>query len=1207
MQNTILAGQSLNTIEKNIEAEISNCEYWGDLELSYDELEVLKERLQAVLSRDGVTISYICKNYPHAVTTFMVFFVRYKYDVNFWRALGDEIGIEISVNQHSEIGACAKRMFTKYKMDVTDTKDEPRQNIAPIIYEACLPPESSLDDLFYVMSYDAYKVFDPQLIIDELIDMRSYKIRKPMLRFLSRFKDDRAVDFVLEVRDAMISAEQRNARPSRYLGNYTEWKEQEKSKAVVTNRKNQEFQTRPYLFFDNGNKGLCIILPRTVMATEWIEEVAWTIKGSNGFEKTVYCRVMGDEGRRYTDTLAVSVSASEKYTIRLEDTEGLDDNSSREWEIYGASAGKILYFNSNGRQVNANYLLSPYGVMIIPKGTEIIKTISVDVSEQYYPTNTAEFRVVSITPLGNDAVLTYGSKSESYTLSARPQIRMSLEGNTLFDLKDSNIFTAIPVLCISVDGTMMTGGIEVRIGDISYPIELNDEEVSFIELSKIAASEIKQFGTYSVRLYQMGRFLKQVEFSYVPKIKTNYTSIVKWPDKSLRKDRKTFRFNMIDDWEMEFEGCTVTRDEKYYTIEVPSNVGSIPVVLKSLQESFVFKCEMDLPINPFEAEILDGEGNLVENVTDRSYKTGIDWFLENDKWLTLRVFGEFRDKSFVVQIRSANGVEQTEYIHLTQNGAGNIDLSVFNDTLRNCPLPAEIEIICDGDEEKTASIMIATEKLAMESQVRYQIGEKKSFIILDLKDDGKDIDVVRFGFHRKDIHIPYSESILGKSGKTRGYVYPGKLMEGIYVISGSMEQAVFEFEDDNSVELTQGNNVILVGKREKANAEINDIKTWLDLFVGDVLSTDANKDLVETRSYRIFNKTGQLDTLEKMAFDDRDIEKLVALAYLKNGKIVNAKKEQISRCMRIMSSKFLQRGDRYRIIELLVEMEAPQEVFDTCVSDYALLLFYSDRLNTKELAGKVENYSVELSMLLMMSTDGSIRDCVWREKYRDLIGRDAIRKLLAVPDEEDPESIAEEQKKFLRETNGSRVRINLDDEIAGNEEAIQGMIVWDTKYPMLDIKKKPEYGVYFGRIKYVDQYVNWYKNTHDKKGDMNPEKHQLMVDVIKKYAVEIEKAFRQLDKDKMLSRASKQYMKALQARCHGNSTSFSYSRFFYLQGLAAYLAKLPSYREDLDDIRIIGIRFMEVAYVVAPRLSQRDILMAETYSYLKRKEEMLCQ
>ena len=1207
MQKTILSGQSLNTIEKNIEAEISNYEYWGDLELSFDELEVLKERLQAVLSQDGVTISYICRNYPHAVTTFMVFFVRYKYDVNFWRALGDEMGTEISVNQHSEIGACAKRMFAKYKMDITDTRDEPRQIIAPIIYEACLPPESSLDDLFYVMSYDAYKVFDPQLIIDELIDMRSYKIRKPMFRFLSRFKDDRAVDYLLEVRDAMISAEQRNARHSRYLGNYTEWKEREKSKAVVTNRKNQEFQTRPYLYFDNGNKGLCVVLPRTVMATEWIEEVAWTIKGTNGFEKTMYCRVMGDEGRRYTDTLAVSVSASEKYTIHMEDTEGLDDNSSRDWEIDGVSPGKILYFNSNGRQVNANYLLSPYGVMIVPKDTEIKNTRSVDVSEQYYPTNTAEYRVVSITPIGNDAYLTYGTRSESHTLSARPQISMSLEGNTLFDLKDSNIFTAIPVLHISVEGTVMTGGIEVRIGDISYPIEISEGEVCSIELSKIASSEVKQYGTYSVRLYQMGRFLKQMEFSFVPQIKTNYTSIVKWPDKSLRKDKKTFRFNMIDDWEMEFEGCTVTRDEKEYTIEVPSNAGFVPVVLKSLQESFVFKCEMDLPINPFEAEILDGEGNQIENVTDRSYKTGIDWLLENHKWLTLRAFGEFRDKNFAVRIRSANGVEQTECVHLTQNGAGNVDLSVFNDTLRNCPLPAEIEIVCEGNDEKTVSIMIVTEKLAMESQVKYKNGEKRSIIILDLKDDGKDIDVVRFGFHRKDVHLPYSESILGKSGKTRGYLYPGRLEEGIYVISGSVEQTVFEFEDDNSVELTQGNNVILVGRNGKANTEINDIKTWLTLFVGDVLSTDSNTDLTDTQSYRIFKKTCQLDSLEKAAFDDRDIEKLVALAYLKNGKIVNTKKEQISRCMRTVSSKFLQRGDRYRIIELLVEMEAPQEVFDSCVSDYALLLFYSDRSNAKELAGKVETYSVELSMLLMMRADGSIRDCVWREKYRDLIGRDAIRKLVAVPDEEDTESIAEEQKKFLREIKGNRVRIHLDDEIAGNEEAIQGMIVWDTKYPMLDIKKKPEYGVYFGRIKYVDQYVNWYKNSHDKKGNMKPEKYQLMSDAIRNYAMEIEKAFGLLERDKSLSRTSKQYMRALQARCRGNSTSFSYSRFFYLQGLAAYLAKLPSNREDLDDIRVVGIRFMEAAYVVAPRLSQRDILMAETYSYLKRKEEMLCQ
>ena len=34
---------------------------------------------------------------------------------------------------------------------------------------------------------------------------------------------------------------------------------------------------------------------------------------------------------------------------------------------------------------------------------------------------------------------------------------------------------------------------------------------------------------------------------------------------------------------------------------------------------------------------------------------------------------------------------------------------------------------------------------------------------------------------------------------------------------------------------------------------------------------------------------------------------------------------------------------------------------------------------------------------------------------------------------------------------------------------------------------------------------------------------------------------------------------------------------------------------------------MSVASVIAPRLSQRDILMATTYIFLKRKEEKLCR
>lgn len=1216
MENPIQLGQTLKTIEQNIKAEIAKYEFWGDLELSFDETDILKERINAVLGNSGVDVGYMCKTYPYAMTTYMVFFVRYKYDVNFWGALAEELGVEISQYLHEELGSCARRMFTKYKMDFSDTKDEARINIAPIIFEACLPPESSLDDLFYVMSYDSFGVFDPQLIIDELIEMRSYTIRKPMLRFLSRFKDDRAVDFVLEVRDAMIAAEQRSARPSRYIGHYTEWKEQEKSKAAVNNRKNQEFQTRPYLFFDNGKKGLCVILPRTIMNSEWVVEATWNIKTRDGFEKTVYCNFMGDGGRRYTDTLAITVPPAEKYIISLSDSEGLDEKAGKEWEIEGIKNDKIVFFNANGRQINANYLLSPYGIMIIPDTIAIEKTSNIEVIDQFYPTNSEKYRITSVTPIGNDASFTYKTASASNTITARPQINMVLSGKTLFSLDEvnpnANIFTEIPSLNITVDGVMGTNGLEIRVGGVSHQIDIDISTDNIFEIKKLAKKEIDGYGTYSIRLYQFGRFLKQVEFSYVPKIKTNYSPIISWTSDNDRRLKKTYKFQRLEDWEMEFGGCIVGGDDANYSVEVPSNVGEIPVVLKSMSDDFIFSCEFTLPVRPCDFEIVDRDGNVIENVTDRVYKVGLDEILETESWLTIRTFGGFKTLSYKVLLKTANGVEQEKYIWLTQNGAGNLNLSMFYDTLRNCPLPAEVVIMCDDDEEKTIVIARISEKTSMEVRPKYQQGEKKSFVILDMADDRKDIDLSRFGFNYSEVHIPYSESLLGKSGKTRGYVYPGRIGEGIYIVSGSKEQSIFDFEDDDIVDLALGKNIFLVSSRDKETV-IENSKHLINLLVGEAIYSDTNKDLSMGRAYVFFNNEQMLDKITDQVLDDADIEKLVALGYFVNSKIVNSKKEQLRECMRKISVHFMHRGDRYRIIELLTELNAPQEVFDICMKEYSLLLCHVDESNAKQLAEKVESYSTELAMVIMMGTDGSIRDCMWREKFRDLIGRDSVKQLLDVPKEEDPEIIAEEQKKFIRGIAGSKVRINLTNEISGNEEAIQGMIGYDKKYnPIFDLSKKPDYGIYFAKIKYVDQYVNWYKNTHNRNMEMDPVKRQMMIDIVKENIKDIEKSIAVLKSDKELKKMTEQYVKTLEERFRPNSSIISlttacYPRFFYLEGLAAFFAKLPVDRADLDGIRNVGIKFMSVASVIAPRLSQRDILMATTYIFLKRKEEKLCR
>ena len=172
----------------------------------------------------SIDIRYICDHYPCSVTTFLIFLVRYEYNVNFWGLIGQELNISINGPVEAEMGHCARRMFRKYGFDYSDVKDERRINLEPILYEAGSPPDSSLDDRFYVLKYDTYSVFDPQLNIEDLVAMRSYKIRKPMLRFFKRFRDDRAVEFVLEVHDAMLAVDQNMSGESHYIDNYSEWK-----------------------------------------------------------------------------------------------------------------------------------------------------------------------------------------------------------------------------------------------------------------------------------------------------------------------------------------------------------------------------------------------------------------------------------------------------------------------------------------------------------------------------------------------------------------------------------------------------------------------------------------------------------------------------------------------------------------------------------------------------------------------------------------------------------------------------------------------------------------------------------------------------------------------------------------------------------------------------------------------------------------------
>ena len=1219
MLNQITDEQSLDKIEKNIDTEIVGKQFWGDLEVIPVEYDVLKNLLKEFLHSSGGSVSQLCKRYPNCLTTFLTSLVKFRFNYNFWGLLSEELSIPVYGPVENKIGECARSTFEKYGFDFSDVKDERRINLEPILYEAGIPPESSLNDLFYILSYDAHTIFDPQLIVEDLIDMRSYKIRKPMLKFLRRFKEDRAVEFVLEVHEAMLCVDQNRTGDSHYIANYEVWKGNERTKESISNRKKQEYQTKPYITFENGDHGLCMLLPRAILKDEWIESVQWSIEDESGFETIKQVEVRGDEGQRYVDSLTVPIVPAERYIVKLLDNEKLEANAILDWEIEGVRKDECVFFNCNGRLINPSYLPQPYGIMIYGKEAGILESMGLIVNHQNYPHSSSEYEIVSIEIVNNqNSFLSYRQKGKPTSLVCRPWVDIIVKGDTLFSLPitdEYHLFTEIPLVEVQTEEGSMVSGFELRLGNTRRNIEeFFSGGVAKVSLEKYFREELQEFGTYSIRLYQNDHFIRQVEFSYLPAIETNYSPVLIWPKSLTNTSHRRLTFAVIQNWEIEFTGGTVIKDNKY-KVEFAGNIGYLSLKIISTNERKKQEYSVKLPINPIECCLWDDQGQPIDENSRKTIRMGLDKLQNDDYWLHLNSYGNFTGKSFSVLLRSVNGIEQIVPVQMGQKSCGNLNTNIFRDTMANCPLPCRLEVACEGDTEHAIPILTITDTVSLESRPMVFQGSKIA-IVKHLSLDGASLSLLRFGPDHVKYHIPFSSSSI-RQLKSNNKTVPGRvyrcdenILPGIYHIESSKAQeteSLFDSDDNQEFGLTHGNETIFVSTRDRT-LPILTIRDWLDQLIWDILSCGQSKDLSDRPSYLMIDK---LLSLEKQELTTDDYEKLIILAALAQAKCANSKKEMIYDCIHRLSEYFLDSHMRYQIVLLLDKIDCSRELFEICLNHYNLYLFETGREDAISLAGRIEERSLALSMLLRMSANDSIRNAIWREKYIDLLGKEAIRSLLAVPGKDDPNVIAEEQKKFVREKGNSEVRIHLSPDISGEMTPIQDMLVISYGKTFLDLKKKPDSGLYFDHIRYVDQYVNWFKLNYDSRQEMLAKTRSRINHTVQNYCVELVKQKKILLKHPIIGAILKEYDSALRSRSEDDPTSdlstCKLPRYFYLQGLAAFMSRLPANQPDYNEAIHIGEQFMANAILIAPRISRRDLIMASTYIYLKRKEAKLCQ
>ena len=1193
--------ESLKNMDTAIRENAKNLKFWGDLNLSRVSLDILKNRIMILLER-GFTFKNLFEQYPYAMVSYVVFLTKYKYKGDFWGMISEEIGIDKpNAPDQTQIGKMILKIFDLCELDYSIAKESNRKYVDSILYEVGIPPESNFGDLFYIFKYGLMSNVDPQILIDEIIS-KEYGVHKPLLHFLADAPEERAINFVLDLQDTYLAATQTGDFSNKYSEAFSEWLEQDKVKSAYRGKNAEEHvEVKPYFFFENGKKGLCIVLPRQNMTEEWVESGKWMIVGDNGFSIEKECCVQGVEEKRFIDQMVISVKPCKSYILNFEYNDGFE-NHLTQYELKGIEMGGCFYFDSNGRRINQRYLRSPYGIVIYSAAHEITCN-GIERDIQAYPLSGDDYYIEQITPLTADAQFVIYTNKEEIILQMKPQIMVSLSGRTLFDTEfvDSEIplFLEIPRLHMNFEGFNSVEGVELRIGRTSIMVsDLVMDEENIVDISD--GFDEKSYGIHSLRIYQFNRFIKQVRFCLLPDFKSNYFDNLKWLEGkvNLRSELAKLTVSKVDGWQMDFANANVQDSPDKYEVCIPYREGTLHGTIISQQDNLHLAVEFELPICAYRYELISS--NEINERCDMAD------FLQGDPWLSVSFYGNYKRHTYVAELVSANGVEQRKEIKLTNNGSANFDLNVFKDTLQAVPLPVKIRVV-NADREESFDVILIDEIIKFRYRPKY-VRSTKCIAVKD-EDINQNAILEKYGDNFK-LPLIYGESEVNDKG-VRTFPIPEDvtLISGYYrIIRENNVDELFAVDDDFEITLQSDQFFVTLHNPKDS---INSFDEWLEQFIYDLIRFRGVKKIEELRMSESYRCRNSIVQFAKLKLSDNDIENLVLLGNILECKITKAHKAIVTEIMVMISELILSNEDRFRIIERLVETKASDIVFNLCKENYCLVLFEIPNTITdshiKELASALKPVSVILALQVLLKGNVPIRETFGNVAYRDVIGRDAVIEMMTTNEREEKKT--EDRKHFLLEDGMSRVHIALNSNISGINNFYE--MVDEKKLRTgriyLDKRKIPETGTYFAGTRYIDLFVNWYVRNH--MGDTNNDS-----DLRKRMKLRFE-AFKSKVWNKISSVRNseadsffKEFNSVLMERTvnksdilNMTSVQFTFPTYFYFEGIAALIAQLDEFNE-FPEMKKEAIKCMVGSFQGAPIMSERDVLMAMSYIYLRRKE-----
>lgn len=370
-------GMTLRKIEMLLEERIKNCDIISDLNLTREEYEYLREKIESVImvaTKSNIRSETI-ESFHLAISTYLVYTAIYYYNGDFWSTV-EELMKASGYNIRTLLGETFLR--TTYKYDLKEFREGGHKYVTPIICHAGLPnfSLSGIFELIYPTIDDTE--FSPQYMIDELRYFAQYKVDKTVYRFISN-NDDKAAEVFQNIREFIIASEKYGYNPEqlytsfnyidkRFIDSFLKWKENKTVYTKIAKRRKYSLVS-PKIKIDSGGIGVYLFLPKQTVRSHYDNSLEWIISYEEKEEKnSVKVKLLYSGEDLVSEEKSVRLKEAKTYTINLYYTDELIGN----WQFEGINKETpFMIFDERDNLIKTQYIATQGATIVYNSGLKL--------------------------------------------------------------------------------------------------------------------------------------------------------------------------------------------------------------------------------------------------------------------------------------------------------------------------------------------------------------------------------------------------------------------------------------------------------------------------------------------------------------------------------------------------------------------------------------------------------------------------------------------------------------------------------------------------------------------------------------------------------------------------------------------------------------------------------------------------------------------